>query len=84
MLAFGFIGYALGELEFFQAPFVLGMVLGPIAEQEFRRALMISKGDYSIFVGSPIAIFLVVAIIFFLLYPLVGDKVKNMFSKKSA
>lgn len=84
MLVFGFIGYALGELEFFQAPFVLGMVLGPIAEQEFRRALMISKGDYSIFVGSPIAIFLVVAIIFFLLYPLVGDKVKNMFPKKSA
>ena len=84
MLVFGFIGYALGELEFFQAPFVLGMVLGPIAEQEFRRALMISKGDYSIFVGSPIAIFLAAAIIFFLLYPLVGDKVKSMFPKKGS
>lgn len=84
MLIFGFIGYALGELEFFQAPFVLGMVLGPIAEQEFRRALMISKGDYSVFVGSPIAVFLVLAILFFLLYPIFGDSIKGLFRKKSA
>ena len=84
MLAFGFIGYILGELEFFQAPFVLGMVLGPIAEQEFRRALMISKGSYSIFVGSPIAVFLVLAILFFLLYPLFGDKLRALLHKKHA
>ncbi len=37
------------------APVLVGMILGPLAEQQFRRALAISQGDLSIFVTQPIA-----------------------------
>ena len=76
MFFFGLLGLAMSELNFFQAPFVLGLVLGPITEQEFRRALLISKGDYSIFVSTPISIMLVISIVAFLVYPYIGKKSK--------
>ena len=37
------------------APVIVGMILGPLAEQQFRRALTISQGDLSIFITSPIS-----------------------------
>jgi putative tricarboxylic transport membrane protein len=37
------------------APVIVGMILGPLAEQQFRRALAISQGDLSIFITSPIS-----------------------------
>lgn len=78
MFFFGLLGLAMSELNFFQAPFVLGLVLGPITEQEFRRVLLISKGDYGVFVSSPISIMLVVSIIAFLVYPYIREyKLKN-------
>src|SRR5690625_6608614 len=38
------------------APIMIGVILGPLAESSFRNALLSSGGDYSILVGSPIAI----------------------------
>jgi putative tricarboxylic transport membrane protein len=40
---------------------VLGLVLGPLSEQQFRRAVAISEGDLSVFVTRPIAATLLVA-----------------------
>jgi putative tricarboxylic transport membrane protein len=37
------------------APVLVGMILGPLAEQQFRRALAISQGDLSIFIRQPIS-----------------------------
>ena len=37
------------------APVLVGMILGPLSEQQFRRALAISQGDLSIFVKQPIS-----------------------------
>jgi putative tricarboxylic transport membrane protein len=37
------------------APVLVGMILGPLAEQQFRRALAISQGDLSVFVSHPIS-----------------------------
>jgi len=37
------------------APVLVGMILGPLAEQQFRRALAISQGDLTIFVRQPIS-----------------------------
>ena len=42
-------------------PAVLGLVLGPLAEQQFRRALAISEGDLSVFVTRPISAALLLA-----------------------
>lgn len=64
MLLFGVIGYFLEKLKFPLATIILGVVLGPIAEVEFRRALTMSGGDYTVFFTRPIsAVLLSLAII---------------------
>ncbi len=73
MFIFGLIGFGMAELDYFPAAFILGLVLGPIAESEFRRSLLLSKGSYSIFLSSPICIGLVISIVFFVFYPYIKD-----------
>ncbi|CAH1669590.1 tripartite tricarboxylate transporter permease [Chelatococcus asaccharovorans] len=52
---FGVFGYIVLQLEFSLAPFILGLVLGPMLEENIRRALLISHGDPMIFLESPIS-----------------------------
>src|SRR5437763_943109 len=47
--AFGLLGYWLIKHDFEPAPLLLGMVLGPLMEENLRRALLISRGDWSVF-----------------------------------
>lgn len=54
--AFGVFGYFLAKLEFSLAPFILGLVLGPMLEVNLRRALLISHGDPMTFIESPISV----------------------------
>jgi len=59
---FGLLGYVLIKLGFEPAPFLLGFVLGPLLEDHLRRALIISRGDPTIFIERPVsAAFLLVA-----------------------
>ena len=58
---FGVAGYALMRLRFEPAPLLLGFVLGPMVEENFRRALLLSRGELSIFVTRPISLGFVVA-----------------------
>jgi putative tricarboxylic transport membrane protein len=68
---FGFIGYLFIKLGFEPAPLVLGLVLGPMLEENFRRALVIAHGDPSIFVSRPISLFfLILALAFIVLLAL--------------
>ncbi len=55
MAGFGVIGYFLRRFDYPLAPMVIGTVLGPICENNFRRSLVISADDYGIFVDRPIA-----------------------------
>ncbi|WP_158735932.1 tripartite tricarboxylate transporter permease [Alteribacillus sp. YIM 98480] len=55
MLFFGLLGYLLEKVGFPLVTIILGVVLGPIAESEFRRALEMSNGDFSIFYARPIS-----------------------------
>tara|TARA_R110000850_G_scaffold9391_2_gene34711 strand:+ start:5268 stop:6761 length:1494 start_codon:yes stop_codon:yes gene_type:complete len=55
MLGFGVMGYLLEKLKFPLVSIILGLVLGPIAESELRRALSMSQGDISIFFTRPIS-----------------------------
>jgi TctA family transporter len=57
---FGLMGYILLKLGCEPAPLLLGFVLGPMMEESFRRALLISRGNYMTFVESPISISLLV------------------------
>ena len=55
MTAFGVIGYAFRKLDCEPAPLLLGLVLGPMLEENFRRAMVLSGGDWSIFLRRPIS-----------------------------
>jgi putative tricarboxylic transport membrane protein len=61
LYAAGAIGCAMRVYDFPLVPAVLGLILGPMSEQHFRRALAISEGDVSVFVTRPLAAVLLVA-----------------------
>jgi len=58
---FGVVGYVFIKLECEPAPLILGFVLGPLMEDNLRRAMRISSGDPMIFVERPISLSLLVA-----------------------
>lgn len=65
-LIFGIIGYGGRVLGFSAAPLLLGFVLGPLMEQQFRRAMLLSRGSLEVFITRPMSaafIFLAVALL---------------------
>lgn len=56
-LVFGVIGYIMNKSGFPAAPVILGVILGPIAEDNLGRALMSAYGDWSCLIQSPISLF---------------------------
>ena len=52
---FGFLGYAMRVFEWPAAPLLLGFVLGPLMEEHFRRATLLSYGDPMTFINRPIS-----------------------------
>jgi len=52
---FGFIGYLFIKLGCEPAPLLLGLILGPMMEEYLRRAMLISRGDWSVFVTRPLS-----------------------------
>src|ERR671923_1242813 len=55
LYVFGLLGFAMRRWEIPVGPAVIGLILGPLAETQFRRALSISQGDASVFVTQPIS-----------------------------
>jgi len=55
LYAVGIVGYFMRRFDFPTAPVIIGMILGPLAEQELRRALTISQGDWSVFLTRPLS-----------------------------
>ena len=55
MAIFGIIGYLWSKLKCEGAPLLLGMVLGPMMEENFRRALLLARGDFTTFVTRPLS-----------------------------
>ncbi len=55
LLIFGVIGFLMRVYDYPIAPVVVGLILGPMAEQQLRRALAIAQGDWTTLVSSPIA-----------------------------
>ncbi|MHA6691600.1 tripartite tricarboxylate transporter permease [Devosia sp. A449] len=52
---FGVVGYVLAKFDCEPAPLLLGIVLGPLMEEYLRRALLLSRGDLTVFVQRPIS-----------------------------
>jgi TctA family transporter len=64
---FGVLGFLWLKLECAAAPMLLGFVLGPMMEENLRRALLISRGDPSVFVTRPISLGFIIATVLILL-----------------
>jgi putative tricarboxylic transport membrane protein len=77
MLFFGILGFFMQKADISVSPAVLGIILGPMAESNFRRALLMSEGSYKIFFSSAIAIVFLVLIIFTLVMPYVSAYLKS-------
>jgi len=69
---FGVLGYFLRKVGFDPAPIVLAMVLGPMMEQALRQALMMSRGEFGIFLSRPIAAGMLAAAALLLVFHLVS------------
>jgi putative tricarboxylic transport membrane protein len=61
----GIIGFLMRRYDFPTAPVIIGMILGPLAEQNFRQSMTISAGDWTVFFTRPLS--LTILIIAFLL-----------------
>lgn len=62
-IVFGIIGYLLRKASFDLGPFILGFILGPILEVQFRRAMLISDGDLRIFLDRPLSLTVILIIL---------------------
>jgi putative tricarboxylic transport membrane protein len=63
MAMFGVLGYIFAKLECEPAPMLLAMILGPMMEEHLRRAMLLSRGDPTIFLRRPISLgILIVAV----------------------
>ncbi|WP_160719206.1 tripartite tricarboxylate transporter permease [Bacillus sp. USDA818B3_A] len=69
LLACGVLGYFLSKNDYPIAPLVLGLVLGPMVENNLRRALTISNGDYGVFFTRPISLLFLLITALWLVIP---------------
>jgi len=79
---FGFVGYIFMKLGCEPAPLLLGFILGPMMEENLRRALLLSRGDWSVFVTRPLSGSLLAAalvLLIIVLLPSVKAKRKEAF-----
>jgi len=80
--AFGLFGYWLSKHEFEPAPLVLAFVLGPLMEENLRRAMLIARGDPSVFVTRPISaglLFVAAAMLTLAMLPLIRRRRDEVF-----
>lgn len=79
MIFFGIVGYFMKKFEFDAAPLMLAYVLGPMMERSLRQTLILSDGDFGVFISRPISrIFLLVTILS-LFTPLIRRGLKRSF-----
>ena len=84
--AFAVVGYLFYKLGCEPAPLLLGFILGPMMEESLRRALLISRGDWSTFVTRPLSAGLLVAatlMIVVVMLPSIQSRRKSVFAEQA-
>jgi putative tricarboxylic transport membrane protein len=76
MIVSGIVGYLLRKMRFPEGPLILGLVLGPLLEEQVRRSLTLSLGDPTIFIMRPISGAIIAAAATLLLLPLIAQGVR--------
>ena len=82
-ITFGFLGYVFIKLDCEPAPLLLGYILGPMLEENLRRALVLSRGDFSVFVTRPASLamlLLAVALLAVVLAPAIRARRDSVFT----
>lgn len=78
MLVFGLIGYFMRKLDLPSAPAILGLLLGPLAENGYMNSVVMAKGNmFSYFLGRPISMVLALFIVMTILWPVVSKYLKK-------
>ena len=77
-LFFGILGFMMIQVNMSRIPLILAMVLEPIVETNYFRALQTSGGDYSIFIRSPIDIILIILVIVSLFQPYIQAAIRKL------
>ena len=80
---FGLAGYIFMRLDMDPAPLMLGFILGPMLEENFRRAMLISRGHFDVFVQRPISATLLAIIAFFIAWQFIAFILANRKGAKS-
>lgn len=84
---FGLLGYVLSKLRCEPAPLLLGFVLGPLLEENLRRAMILSRGDPSTFVTRPISaglLLLALAVLVLVFTPQIRRRRDEVFTESDA
>jgi putative tricarboxylic transport membrane protein len=79
---FGLFGYWLMKHDFEPAPMMLGYILGPLMEESLRRAMLISRGDVTVFVTRPVSaclLALALLLLVFALLPMIRRRRQQIF-----
>lgn len=74
MITFGVFGYFMKKFKYSPAAMILGIVLGKLMEESFRRAMLITDGDASVFFTRPISLVILAFSVFSLAWPVIRKK----------
>ena len=77
MWVFGIVGYLMRKFGYEGAPLILAMVIGPMMEEALRQSLILSAGDFAVFVSRPISAVFILAAAGLLLLPLLKPRAGN-------
>lgn len=83
-LGFGILGYLLKNVRFEPAPILLGFVLGPLFEENFRRAMLLNRGDFTVFATRPISGALLACTVALLVYSLASGLAARRRARRAA
>jgi putative tricarboxylic transport membrane protein len=78
MIIIGMLGYLLRKMDFSPVPMILGMVLGDKIEMAFRRSLIMSNGNPTIFVTRPISLAILMLTVLFVIFLICSIKKKGI------
>jgi putative tricarboxylic transport membrane protein len=83
LYAVGIIGYMMRRYDFPTAPVIIGMILGPLAEQNFRQAMTISAGDWTVFFTRPLSLTIIVIALSLVVVPKIYSMAKESQRRQS-
>ncbi len=76
MIIFGILGFLMKKLRYDGAPMILALVLGQKLETSLRRSLIMSQGDFSIFITRPISLGFLITAVLLLIVPIITQRKK--------